>query len=223
LPTARSGRAAQAASCCGRRNRRHRGLHAVSVFGAIVRSWKTAGASVDLELTVGLSGILYQRFDAGDLDVIFVERRAGDARGQTAWRERLVWIGRPGIRPDPQLALPLILYPPSVPRALALDALERARRPWRIACTTGSLSGLYAAARAGLGVAPHSGRLIPSGLAALPSSPHLPDLAEIEFVVIGPGPHDKAASALVDTILSRADRLQQGSNSESAPKSAAPV
>ena len=110
-------------------------------------------ASVDLELTVGLSGILYQRFDAGDLDVIFVKRRAGDARGQTAWRERLVWIGRPGIRPDPQLALPLVLYPPpSVSRALALDALERARRPWRIACTTGSLSGLYAAARAGLGV-----------------------------------------------------------------------
>jgi len=182
----------------------------LSGLEAVLIEFAQRHALVDLELTVGLSGILYQRFDAGDLDVIFVKRRAGDTRGQTAWREPLVWIGRPGIRPDPHLALPLILYPPpSISRALALDALERARRPWRIACTTGSLSGLYAAARAGLGVAAHSGRLIPNGLAALPPSPHLPDLAEIEFVVIGPGRHNKVTSALIDTILSSAGQLQR--------------
>jgi len=92
-------------------------------------------ASVDLELTVGLSGLLYERFDAGELDVIFVKRRGGDTRGKLAWREQLVWIGRPGMRPDPQLPLPLVLYPPpSISRALALEALERsgrARRPIR--------------------------------------------------------------------------------------------
>ncbi|MGD0562019.1 MAG: LysR family transcriptional regulator [Roseiarcus sp.] len=167
-------------------------------------------ASVDLELTVGLSGILYERFDAGELDVIFVKRRTGDTRGQTAWREQLVWIGRPGIRPDPQLPLPLVLYPPpSITRALALDALEQAGRAWRVACTSGSLSGLCAAARAGLGVAPHSARLIPPGLVTLPSSRYLPELAEIEFVVIGPGQHHRIASALMAVILSSADRVRK--------------
>lgn len=167
-------------------------------------------ASVDLELTVALSGVLYQRFDAGELDVIFAKRRAGDTRGQTAWRERVVWMGRPGIRPDPQQPLPLVLYPPpSVTRVLALDALERAGRAWRVACTSGSLSGLCAAARAGLGVAPHSARLLPPGLVALPTSRFLPELDEIEFVVIGPEGRHPVASALMAVILSSAGRLRQ--------------
>jgi DNA-binding transcriptional LysR family regulator len=167
-------------------------------------------SAVDLELTVGLSGILYERFDAGELDVIFAKRRAGDTRGQTAWREQLAWIGRPGIRPDPQQPLPLVLYPPpSITRALALGALEHAGRAWRIACTSGSLSGLCAAARAGLGVTPHSARLVPAGLDPLPTSRYLPELAEIEFVVIGPGPHHRIASALIAVILSSADRLRK--------------
>ncbi|HEY1941578.1 MAG TPA: LysR substrate-binding domain-containing protein [Roseiarcus sp.] len=166
-------------------------------------------ASVDLELTVGLSGVLYERFDAGDLDVIFVKRRTGDTRGQLAWREPLTWIGRPGIRPDPQQPLPLVLYPPpSISRVLALDALERAGRSWRVACISGSLSGLCAAARAGLGVAAHSARLLPPGLAALPTSRYLPELAEIEFVVIGPGQRHGVAAALMSVILGSADRLR---------------
>jgi DNA-binding transcriptional LysR family regulator len=167
-------------------------------------------ASVDLELTVGLSGLLYERFDAGDLDVIFVKRRSGDPRGHTAWREQLVWVGRQGTRPDPHLPLSLVLYPPpSITRLLALQALERAERPWRVACTTASLSGICAAARAGLGVAPHSARLIPPGLVTLPSSRYLPELAEIEYVVIGPGSHHRVAAALIELILHNADRLKQ--------------
>jgi DNA-binding transcriptional LysR family regulator len=143
------------------------------------------------------------------LDLIFVSRRKGDARGEVAWREQLVWVGRPGIRPDPQLPLPLVLYPPpSISRTLTLDALEKAGRSWRAACTSGSLSGLCAAARAGLGVTPYSARLIPPGLVTLPVSRNLPELAEIEFRVVGPGQHHGIASALMATILRNVDRLQ---------------
>jgi len=52
--------------------------------------------SVDLELTVGLSVGVLERFDAGEVDVVFAKRRPGDTRGRVAWRERLVWIGSPG-------------------------------------------------------------------------------------------------------------------------------
>ncbi len=164
--------------------------------------------AVELELTIGLSGMLYDRLDAGDLDVLFAKRRFGDARGQVAWREQLVWIGRPGIRPDPNLPLPLLLYPPpSITRALALQALDRAGRAWRTACTSGSLNGLYAAAYAGLGVVPHSARLLPPGLTTLPFSRFLPQLSEVEFVVVGSERHHAAAPALTDVILGRVDGL----------------
>lgn len=158
--------------------------------------------SVDFQLTVGLSGVLYQAYDAGELDVIFVKRRRGDGRGRVAWRERLAWVARPGYVLEPSLPLPLVLYPPpSITRGLAIAALEESGRSWRVACTSGSLSGLRAAAEAGLGVAPHSGRLVPPGLAILPDGDGLPPLGGIEFVIIGPGAHHIVAAALIETIL----------------------
>ena len=174
----------------------------------VLAEFTQAHSGVDLELTVGLSGTLYGRYDAGELDVIVVKRRAGDPRGAFAWREPLAWVGRPGLRPDPAQPLPLVLFPPpSITRALALQALEQAGRSWRVACTSPSLSGLRAAAMAGLGVAPHSTRLLPPGLAPLPPSRHLPELGQIEFVVIGPGPPHGPAAALVTALLRHPDRL----------------
>jgi DNA-binding transcriptional LysR family regulator len=182
---------------------------AYSRLPEVLADFGRAHSGVDLELTVGLSGVLYERYDAGELDVILVKRRGDDPRGALAWREPLAWVGRPGLRPDPAQPLPLVLFPPpSITRALCIEALERAGRAWRVACTSGSLSGLRAAAMAGLGITAHSGRLVPPGLAPLPPSRHLPELGSIEFVVIGPGPHRRTAQALVEAILENAGRLQ---------------
>ncbi|MFD2498009.1 hypothetical protein ACFSTI_02860 [Rhizorhabdus histidinilytica] len=45
----------------------------------------------------------------------------------------------------------------------ALEALERAGRPWRLMCTSESQSGIHAAVAAGLGVAPTPVRCCPRG------------------------------------------------------------
>lgn len=156
---------------------------------------------VDMEMTVGLSEDLYRAHDGGALDLVFVKRRTGDARGTVAWREPIAWTAAPGYRPDPDSPLPLLLYPaPSITRARAFETLEAVRRPWRIAFTSGSLSALSAAARAGVGLLPHSARLIPPGLAVVPPSPALPGLPDIEFVIVGPGPGRPAAEALAAAI-----------------------
>jgi DNA-binding transcriptional LysR family regulator len=157
---------------------------------------------VNLELTAGLSENLYEAFDAGALDVLFVKRRTGDRRGTVAWSEPIVWVGRPDLRIPNDGPLPLLLYPPpSVTRARALDRLEAAGRTWRIAFTSASLSGLSAAARAGIGIIPHSARLIPPGLAVIAASAGLPALPMLEFVIIGPGGHHPLADALSTAIL----------------------
>ncbi len=164
--------------------------------------------AVDIELTVGLSGRLYEQYDAGELDLIFAKRRAGDRRGTVAWEEKLVWIGRPGSRVADAEVLPLVLYPPpSITRIHALETLERAGRRWRVACTSGSLAGLRAATVAGLGVTAHSARLIPQGLAEVEARPPLPELGTIAFVVIGGESHLEAPRALARTILSATSRL----------------
>lgn len=164
--------------------------------------------AVDLELTVGLSGRLYEQYDAGDLDLVFAKRRAGDQRGTVAWQEKLVWIGRPGSRIADTETVPLVLYPPpSITRIHALETLERAGRPWRVACTSGSLAGLRAATVAGLGITAHSARLIPAGLAEVEAVRPLPQLGAIAFVVIGGESHREAPRALARTILSATARL----------------
>ena len=178
---------------------------AYSRLPEVLAEFGRAHASVDLELTVGLSGVLYERFDGGELDVILVKRRAGDPRGTLAWQEPLAWVGRAGLRPDPAVPLPLVLFPPpSITRMMCLEALERAGRSWRVACTSGSLSGLRAAAMAGLGVMAHSGSLLPPGLAPLPPSRHLPELGPVEFVAIGPGTTHLVAMALMQAVLQTA-------------------
>ena len=183
---------------------------AMSRLANVLIQFRRNDPHVDIELTVGLSGYLYQRFDAGELDVIFVKRKPGDKRGKTAWRERLVWIARPGLQLSAGAPVPLVAFsPPSITRSLATEALQKAGRSWRITCSSGSISGLRAALVAGLGVAAHSSRLIPSGLAQLPADSDLPRLPEIEFVAIGPGRTQPLATRMVDTLIDGSQSLQQ--------------
>lgn len=163
--------------------------------------------SVDLELTVALSGVLYQMQDNGELDLVLAKRRLGDGRGRLVYREPLVWLAR-----DPEhvlslAALPLIAFPaPSVTRSIALEVLERHRMPWRIVCTCGSLSGLTAAARAGMGVLVQPQSMSPSGLKEIGS---LPQLEDVEFVLIPSKGADRAlVSALSEDILAKVRGLR---------------
>jgi DNA-binding transcriptional LysR family regulator len=183
--------------------------YTLSTLAQVLARFAGRHDAVDLQITVGLSRTLYQGYDAGELDVIFCKRRRGDPRGTLAWTEDLIWTGRPGFVPDPAKPLPLVLYPPpSMTRTLALDALETVGRSWRVVCTSGSLMGLRAAVEAGLGIAPHSAKVMPPGLAAIPGAFGLPPLGAVEFFVVGPGRQHAAATALQETILASTGELQ---------------
>jgi len=177
----------------------------------LLRDFISIHTQVDLELKVGVSAGLYQAMEAGELDLVLAKRPAGDARGQLVWRDRFVWIGPPSPRFDPDGRVPLIVYEaPSITRSVALAALERVGLTWRIACTSGSLSGLRAAALAGLGVGVHARSLIPDGLFEVPGSYRLPDLADVEFVVrTAPSASRGPAKALAAAIMANSDRLQR--------------
>ncbi|MFJ2715639.1 LysR substrate-binding domain-containing protein [Streptomyces sp. NPDC087437] len=179
----------------------------------ILEGFRYEHPEVDLELTVELSGTLHEQLAAGKLDLVLAKRRPEDPHGEPVWRDRLVWIGAERLRLDPDRPVPLIVYPPpGISRALALEALERQGRPWRVACTSGSLNGLVAAARAGLGVMAHSRGLIPPGLARVPDRAGLPELGGVDFVLVHGRRHDTphhAADALAAAILTSGDRLHR--------------
>ena len=92
----------------------------------------------------------------------------------------------------------LILYPPpSITRSVVLAALGQAGVPWRIVCTSDSLSGIVATAAGGLGVAVLARRLIPAGLVEIGPGGPLPALGTLDFVLLR---NPRVASALAGEI-----------------------
>jgi DNA-binding transcriptional LysR family regulator len=180
-----------------------------SQLPAVLEDFVRSHPSVDLELTVALSGVLYEMQDAGVIDLVLAKRRLGDEHGKLVYREPLVWLARD---PEHVLAagpLPLIAFPPpSVTRAIALEALGRHGVPWRIVCTCGSLSGLTAAARAGMGVLVQPRSMAPSGLKEIAVG-RLPVLEDVEFVLVPRKGADQAlVAALSNDILKKVRNLR---------------
>lgn len=152
----------------------------------ILRAFGRSHPGVELDLTVALSGTLHQRLTDGDLDLVFAKRVAGGRPGELVWRDRFVWVGAPDLHLDPARPVPLVAYPPpSISRARAIAALTAAGLEWRIACVSGSLGGLRAAVLAGQGVLAHTAGLVPPGLTRMGARARLPDLGEVEFVLLG--------------------------------------
>jgi DNA-binding transcriptional LysR family regulator len=177
----------------------------------VLREFVRAHPQVDVELTVGLSGELNQKLGRGELDLVCGKRHPGGDHGRLIWRDRLVWVAGEPAPFDPSAPMPLILYPPpSITRAIALAALEHRGRGWRIVCTSGSLSGLRAAALAGLGVTVVAEGLIPPGLVEIGSGLGLPDLGTVEFVLHGSGRViNGPAAQLAEAILASGIRLRR--------------
>lgn len=142
---------------------------------------------VDLELTVGLSGNLFNMLDSGRLDLILGKRLPGESRGRFVRKERMVWIGNSRTALDPVEPVPLVMFPPpSMSRAMAITALEQAGIPWRMVCTCDGLMGLRAYVMAGFGVLAQPQGMIPDGLTEMPPCDRLPEIGDIEFVLEGP-------------------------------------
>ncbi|MBB5122481.1 LysR family transcriptional regulator [Streptomyces eurocidicus] len=178
----------------------------------ILAGFRHEHPEVDLELTVDLSETLQQQLAAGRLDLVLAKRPPGGPHGRLVWRDSLVWIGGERLRLEPHRPLPLVVFPPpAVTRARALEVLERHGRAWRVTCTSGSLNGLVAAARAGLGVMAHTRGMIPPGLVRIPARAGLPDLGAVDVVLLHGAPPDGAArgpaEALAEAILAAGDRL----------------
>ncbi|MDH6267491.1 DNA-binding transcriptional LysR family regulator [Rhizobium sp. SG_E_25_P2] len=175
----------------------------------ILEGFARSHPSVDLELTVALSGPLFQMQENGEIDLVLAKRRLGETRGALLHREPLVWLARDPDHALMQVPLPLIAFPsPSVTRSIALEALTAAGVAWRISCTCGSLSGLTAAAKAGMGVFVQPRSLAPSGLREIPTG-RLPELEDVEFVLVERRGADKAlTSALTEEIMRKAINLR---------------
>jgi DNA-binding transcriptional LysR family regulator len=108
---------------------------------------------VKLEVTVDLGQVLLQLLDSGALDLALTLGGSKKKTAQVLSELPLHWIASPNFKERANQPLPLALFnPPCLCQTPGLEALEEAGRSWRVAMTSPSLSGLWAAVSAGLGL-----------------------------------------------------------------------
>ena len=160
---------------------------------------------VKLEVQIGVSMELIEQLNAGLLDVVCAARPPGTTKGRLVSRESLVWAAADTFDLVPGEALPLALYRErSVSREVALAALQDSELTWEIVYTSPSLTGLRAAALAGLAITPLPESTVIAGLRILGAEAGLPRLPDIELAIYEKPRPDKAAAALTAAMLALA-------------------
>ncbi|WP_397448829.1 LysR substrate-binding domain-containing protein [Pseudomonas sp. NA-150] len=130
-------------------------------------------AEVRLDTVNGLSVDLHARLEAKDIDLALVKRDVGQEQGAhpilARWPEALCWVAGREMKTIDDLVPLAVFGQGCIYRNRIIHALESAGRPWRIAFSSQSLSGIQAAVSANLGIS-----LIPAS-AVLPSHRLLQD------------------------------------------------
>jgi DNA-binding transcriptional LysR family regulator len=160
---------------------------------------------VKLEVQIGVSAELIEQLNSGRLDVVFAKRPLGTSKGRLVWRDALVWAANDAFDFVPGATLPLALYRErSVSREAALAALRNSELTWEIVYTSPSLTGVRAAALAGLAVTPIPASAVVAGLRILGAEEGLPRLPDLEFAIYEKARPEKAAAALAAVLLALA-------------------
>ena len=163
---------------------------------------------IALEVTCELTLNLIDRFRQDEFDLALIKREpVGKLGGARIWREPLVWAMADRTFVDRTGPLPLVVSPsPCVYRKRATGALDRIKRPWRIAYTCGSLAGALAAVKAGLGITVLPKKMIPEGLVVIDGGHRLPKLRDTEITLLVSSQLSAPADRLRDHIVRSLER-----------------
>ena len=163
-----------------------------------------------LEVRVENNLALRQLLADGGLDLaVTFDRNGGPFPSEV--QLPVQWLAHPDFYWDPTTPLPLVLFePPCIFRRMALEALDRAGLPWRVSFSSPSLSGLWAAVSAGLGVTIRTELATPSRVVPLRSA-RLPVLPPLAFgVELAGEPPSRTVDELRSLLVELLERAASG-------------
>jgi DNA-binding transcriptional LysR family regulator len=150
----------------------------------LLRDFSRTHSRVRLDLRVGRSAELTRSFEEGALDILLVMRLAPEPDEIGVLREPMLWLGASEGLAAGGAELPLaLLDPPCGFRSAAVSALDAAGRPYRIAATSPSLSGLRAAVRGSIALTVRTARWLEAGIADVGARHAMPALGHAEFTI----------------------------------------
>jgi DNA-binding transcriptional LysR family regulator len=156
---------------------------------------------------------LLKMIESGCLDLALAWDTGNvQSSGELLGRLPLCWVASPdtpGSAP-PDSRLPLVVFEaPCLMRSVAIQALDQAGMPWRVALASMSLSGIWAAVSAGLGVTVRTRAGLPGNLRVRGDLPELPDVG---LMLYRPSAMESATvDRLADIVRETVKRLVFGS------------
>ena len=121
-------------------------------MSAMLSGFVKTQPGVRLETVSGMSADLQRRLAAGEVEIALLKREPGSGECFASWPESLVWVKGEDVELTDE-PVPLALFPQGcVYRQRAIRSLDKARRRWRVAFGSHSLTGIQAAVSSGLGV-----------------------------------------------------------------------
>lgn len=138
--------------------------------------------NVLLEIRTGRSPFLMEELKKGELDLAITTRIDPDRPHIVLRTSPTVWLCAADFAEDRKRPLPLIVSnEPSLFRALAIEALDTAQIPWRIAYLALNLGAIKAAVRAGLGITARNIEMLTPDFRVLGEAEGLPRLPHVTF------------------------------------------
>ena len=150
----------------------------------ILRSYGRAYPRVEVELRFTRSVHLHAALKRKEVDIALVTRLPNHEGGRFVGQHPLVWVSSARSHPETTDPLPLALLPlGAISRNIALEALEKFGRPWRITSVSDSIAGLQAAVFAGLAVTVLPQCAVTAGMRVLRASDRVPMLRPTDLVI----------------------------------------
>ena len=151
---------------------------------AMARFGKTH-PKIIVELRVDRNSVLERAVARGELDIALAFGPDTPSDRSQLGSTPMAWIASGSFQWPGEVELPLLLLePPCIFRTAAIQALDGASIPWRVAVTSPSLGGIWATAAAGMGLTLRSAAAIPAGLLDVGTRFGLPALPTIGVKIL---------------------------------------
>ncbi|MCC8966011.1 LysR family transcriptional regulator [Bradyrhizobium sp. Pear76] len=156
---------------------------------------------IHVEMETGLTSSMTDRLGEA-YDLVIAMHPEGRGEGELLRTEQAVWAASAAHRVEELDPLPVALYPQGcLFRSWAMQALDEANRPWRLAFVSHSLSAVEAIAAQGLAVTVVKSGTFPATLRRLTTRDGMPRLPRAEIRLHRAQNLSRAASLLADHLV----------------------
>jgi DNA-binding transcriptional LysR family regulator len=164
----------------------------------ILAAFANSYPHIQMEMETGLTGTMLERLGAS-FDLVIAMHPEGSRKGELLRREQAVWAAGALHQAETSDPLQLALYPAGcLFREWAIEALDRAARPWRISFVSHSLAAVESIAAEGLAVTVVKSGTFPARLRRLTANHNMPPLPAADICLHRAPRISRAASLLGD-------------------------